>query len=285
MPLMAPAGDRIQRRTSTVLAGNDLWKVAECASMRRLAVRSSGNSRSLETEVAFQPRGTSAVSGKSALAVDPREHRLDLRDRGLDLDHEERTGRAVERQDVDRSALVAHLEGHLGSHFLCARIEDGDGSIHQARVARIEQPVETLAVPQQPDVDAGIEPGRDQHEGVDGHTVGAAAFDPTDDRRRDASQGRQMGLRPAPAHAQRAHPETESDDIHRDSIGGSPSLGRISGCIAAAKPADVPQATIGQPGVRQMNAKGRIVRNDAGRLAHARSTVDYDRSRELDVMD
>jgi len=34
-----------------------------------------------------------------------------------------------------------------------------------------------------------------------------------------------------------------------------------------------------------MNAKGRIVRNDAGRLAYSRSNVDYDRSRELDVTD
>lgn len=84
------------------------------------------------------------------LAMDTGQGRLDVRHDGLDLDHEQDARDRVPRKDVDRAALARDLEGHLRE---CDSALDGKQTEHlldHPGVIAIEQTIELLALPQDP---------------------------------------------------------------------------------------------------------------------------------------
>ena len=72
------------------------------------------------------------------LAVEGSEHRLHVRDHGLDLDDEQRPGRFVEGEDVDRSALAADVERDFRRDLPLEGAEPVEHLFRQCRVVRVE---------------------------------------------------------------------------------------------------------------------------------------------------
>lgn len=62
-------------------------------------------------------------------------------------------------------------------------------------VLSVEQPVDALTTPQQPNVDSRVERGGDSYQGVNRDSVGPTSFDSIDNRTRSLRQLGQPGLR------------------------------------------------------------------------------------------
>ena len=79
----------------------------------------------------------------------------------------------------------------------------------------IEEPIETFALPEQPDIDPRIECGGDADEGMHGDAIGVPAFDAPDSGTRHAAT--RFASRPGSSLARwrsARNPETEPHDIH-----------------------------------------------------------------------
>ena len=87
----------------------------------------------------------------------------------------------MECQNVDRAALAADVERHLGGGDPLRGSEHGEQLVHEHRVSRVEESVQALRVPQKADIDAGAEFRGDPAQGQDGHAISLAALDSTDD--------------------------------------------------------------------------------------------------------
>jgi len=164
---------------------------------------------------------------KARLPVDPMQHRLHIGDGRLDLHDEQRAGRSVEGKDVDRTAFSSELEGDLGRHFPAGRSEEGEAALDEVGVCGVKEAIEALAVPQQPDIDSCAQSRRDADDGVQRHTVDAAALDTPDHRSGDASLGGELLLRQSPASPERSQREPEPDDVHEGIMDDPALLARI----------------------------------------------------------
>jgi hypothetical protein len=85
-------------------------------------------------------------------------------------------------------------------------------------VTGIEQSVQALALPQQPDVDPGTEYRRDPGEHMDRDPIRLPALDAPDRGPRDVRLRAKLGLGPLTLAPERPHPETEADDLHAASM-------------------------------------------------------------------
>ena len=92
-------------------------------------------------------------------------------------------------------------------------------------MAGVEQAIEALSLPQEPDVDPGTESRRNADEHMHGDSVGAPTLDPPDGSPRNLSLRCQHALCPAPLAAQSTHSEPEPNDIHADEHGPNPFTG------------------------------------------------------------
>lgn len=90
--------------------------------------------------------------------------------------------------------------------------------LDEARMSGIQQAVQTLPLPQQPDVDPGTQLGRNTLQRVNRESVDMPALDPPDNRPGDAGTDTELRLCHATSHPQRAHAQPEPDDVHRGSI-------------------------------------------------------------------
>ena len=79
------------------------------------------------------PRSRGDVGRQPRLAIERPQHRLEVRHDGLDLDDEERSGRWVEGEDVDRAAFAADVERHLGGDLPPDGIGGGRASARRGR--------------------------------------------------------------------------------------------------------------------------------------------------------
>jgi hypothetical protein len=160
------------------------------------------------------------------LAIDPVEHRLHIRDDRLDLDDKERSGRRMEGEDIDRAALSPDVERDLCRRDPICRSQEFEHPFDEVGVTRVEQPIESFALPQESNIDARSKRRCDTHEDVDGDPVGLPALDPPDSRTRDPGPSREVELSPVAPAAKRSDPKPEPDDVHRQSMAtmGSPTL-------------------------------------------------------------
>lgn len=166
---------------------------------------------------------------EATLSIEREQHRLEVGDHGLDLDHEQRSGRPVEREDVDRAPFAANVEGHLGRDLPVGGTQDLEYSVDEPGVSRIEESIQTLALPEQPNIYAGIEGDRDANEGMQRYAIGMPALDPPNDGTRHARPLRELVLGPASPVTERSKSEAEPDSIHRSRMETSPCLRLMSG--------------------------------------------------------
>lgn len=87
----------------------------------------------------------------------------------------------MEAENVDGTALATEVERGLGGHGPAIRREDCDHTLNEVRVACIQQPIEPLTLPEQPDIDACAQLGGDTHQRVNREPVGPPTLDPADD--------------------------------------------------------------------------------------------------------
>src|SRR3954452_18531119 len=92
-------------------------------------------------------------AGEPRLAVERDEHRLQIREDGLHLDDEERAALPVARKDIDRAALAVDRKRDLGQDVPSRALQDSDHALDGCGMAGVEQPVEVLALPREPDVE------------------------------------------------------------------------------------------------------------------------------------
>jgi hypothetical protein len=133
---------------------------------------------------------------ESGFAVQRRDHRLRVRHHRLDLDHEHGRGRSVERQDVDGPALATDSERGLDSRLPARTIEPLENRLDEHRMSRVEQSVETLAMPPNGDVQRTAK-GLDKR--LPAFEAGPSRSGPTPLWRRAAGRCRPHPPRPADA--------------------------------------------------------------------------------------
>ena len=97
----------------------------------------------------------------------------------------------MESQDVDGTTLAPDIERDLGRDLPACRAQEFQGTIDEAGVPSVEQPIETFALPQQPDVDPCVQGGGDADQRVNRHTVGSSSLDAPNDRTRHAGMIRE----------------------------------------------------------------------------------------------
>jgi hypothetical protein len=120
------------------------------------------------------------LCGEPCLSIDPVEHRLDVRHGRLDLDDEQRPAPRVKGQDVDRPAFSADFEGHFRGDLPPCRFEKSEASFDKIGVRGVEQAIETLAVPQDPNINARAQSRRHADDRVERDPVDSSALEPPD---------------------------------------------------------------------------------------------------------
>jgi len=164
--------------------------------------------------------------GEARLPVECREHRLDIRDDRLHLDHEERPGWRMPGQNVDRAALAVAGERHLDRRVPPPCTEHLDSPLDERGMRRVEESVERLSPPREDDVHLHPERTGEAHEGIDPQAAGLAKLDPRDGLPRDARGHSHPLLRPAAPHAKRPERAADSPGPSREHRReGSPGAG------------------------------------------------------------
>jgi hypothetical protein len=103
---------------------------------------------------------TCDLASESRLAVVRRNHRLEVRDDGLELGDEERPSRAMKSQDVDGAPFAADRERCLDCDLPSEFRKSARHPVGQTSVAVIEESIEVRSVPTEPDVECRTQHGR-----------------------------------------------------------------------------------------------------------------------------
>jgi hypothetical protein len=151
---------------------------------------------------------------ETALAVECHERRLNVADRGLDLNHQDHRRPRVKGQDVDRATFAEYVERHLRRAQPTVSPEDTDELLDDFGVRSVEQAIEILSMP----VDAADQPCAQRRENPVqcGYrdSVATSLLDSGDDTPRHMRLARQILLSPTSTNPQRPDAPTEPDDIH-----------------------------------------------------------------------
>lgn len=134
---------------------------------------------------------------KSGLDVESTERLLEIADRGLDLDNQQRPSRPMKSENIDASAIAVVIEAHLNARFPPCGGEKRHGLLHELCVRRVDQPVEVGSVPSNGDVDGRAEGHDNATQGADRHRLHGPALDARQDLARHAGTRGEVGLAPA----------------------------------------------------------------------------------------
>jgi hypothetical protein len=122
------------------------------------------------------------VTAEATLSVEADERCLDVGNDRFDLDDDQTTRRRVEPKNVDRPTLTTDIERDLGDGLPPVAIEQRDRSLDKVGVASVEQSIEALSLPEEPDIETRPERGRDRFQRVDRNAIGSCSLDAVDDR-------------------------------------------------------------------------------------------------------
>jgi hypothetical protein len=164
---------------------------------------------------------------QASLPIETRQHGLQVWNDRFDLDDEQRARAGMKREEIDRAALSANVEGNLCRDSPMEPGKHRDDMLNQLGVARVQESVEPLALPEQANVDTRAKLGGDAVERVDRDPIGSSSLDPRDDGSRYPCADAQVRLGPLTAMSERAHSEPISDDIHDASVALADALPRI----------------------------------------------------------
>ncbi len=163
------------------------------------------------------------IAREPSLAIDPVEHRLRVRDDGFDLDDDERAGGRVEAEDVDGPALAPDGERRFDLHGPTRCSQAPNDGFHDRGVVLIEQAVERLAAPSEPEIHLGTECDRGTDDRTNRDAGQLAAVDQRDQRSREAGLVGDVLLALALANPKGPELATESELVHLRIIGDEPS--------------------------------------------------------------
>lgn len=170
----------------------------------------------------YRRRTPAAASGDLLgvpdLAVEGRQHRLNVWDDGLDLDHERGRRRLVPGQDVDRAALTADRIGDLRDDIPAALSKKADHLLNECCVICIEEPIGGLTLPIDPDERPRVKRRSDSGERIEPHSPRTAALDPSDhDCETSARLARSIWRQPLCIRSARMTRPTRTTSILEDS--------------------------------------------------------------------
>jgi hypothetical protein len=151
---------------------------------------------------------------QAGLAVEPVEHRLRVRNNGLDLDHEQARRGRVPRQNVDRAALAQDRERHLDRDIPASFAEQYHRRVDESGVRLIEQPIEAFAAPAQLQIEARTQCTCDSAQDPERNDRNLAALDLRNHPSRYVGQTSEILLSEAASNAKRPKTSAEND-IHR----------------------------------------------------------------------
>ena len=142
------------------------------------------------------------------------EHRLVVGHDRLDLDHEDLPGHPMTPEYVDGASFARDRERNLDRDVPVVRGQELDDSLDQARVGRVEQPIQALGVPAEADVESRVERDCNPGQGRQRYSAGASALDVRNDRSTDRGAPREVDLTPPATNAQGTIREPEADLVH-----------------------------------------------------------------------
>jgi hypothetical protein len=156
---------------------------------------------------------------QAALPIQSPEKLVDIRDLGLELDHEQQVAGWVIRKEVDDTALAAEGERRLGRAEPGTDLtEPARDEFVQARVARVEQSVEVSGSPPRDQVKSDVQDRSDATEGREAGLAEVAALNPRDGRPRNAGNSRNVGLSQTTAKSDLPQHRPDPLVVHRPSL-------------------------------------------------------------------
>lgn len=166
---------------------------------------------------------TGYSAAKPNLPVERAQHGLEIRDDGLDLDHQQDGTAWMAGQDVDGPALAVDGKRDLGGASPAQRPHPAHDLLDQACMVGIEKAIDCLAIEVETNKRSSAEAGRDPFEGANCHPVRAATLEACDQGLRDAGCAREVELPPPPAPPEGAYPSAETNRIHRATMASTAS--------------------------------------------------------------
>jgi hypothetical protein len=102
-------------------------------------------------------QGLRDIRLQPSLAIHARDHVLQINQRRLELDHEQRSGRRVPREDVDRPALAVSGERDLRPSLPAGFREPGDNCLAKGGVSAIQEPIKVATAPPHAQIYTSVE--------------------------------------------------------------------------------------------------------------------------------
>src|SRR5450755_754613 len=134
---------------------------------------------------------------------------------GLDLDHEQGPGCAMEGKKIDGAALAVDRVGSLDRRFPSESFERHNGRAKEPRMAFVEQPIECSAPPSSADISADLENAEDSAKRTQGEALEVATLNRRDGRLGQLGRGGQVGLAPATATTECPDHQADASIVHR----------------------------------------------------------------------
>ena len=170
--------------------------------------------------------------GKTPIAVDRAEQRLDVDEIGLELDDQQQPSPGEPREDVDHAALAIDREAHLGHGDPAGEgRKETRERLMERGVACSEEPVRVSAAPTADEVNTDVERGQDASERPDRQCVQMSPFDEGHEARGNRGGRGEIDLPPTAPLPHRSHECAESLVVHvaqrRQEHSSGAYLGRI----------------------------------------------------------
>jgi hypothetical protein len=124
----------------------------------------------------FPPKPPCHERGEPHLAIKHHQGRLQIAEDRLHLDHEEEAFERMPGQYVDRAALAANLEAHFGFDDPPSSEQPSDSVVDQRRVCAVEEPIDRLASPVDPNDQTRLERTPDSLDHVEPKLTRATEF-------------------------------------------------------------------------------------------------------------
>jgi len=161
----------------------------------------------------------SELGRQPGLPIDAGDRSLDVRDDRLDLDDEDDPGSRVIREDVVRTSFTPDGERRFDLRRPSVTRQEHHDLIHEAGMRLVQQPIQRLALPSDPDVKRRVQrlgracqqPERDRPD--------PAVLDPRDRRVRHADARAEVDLAPAASKSERTDRMAEPNRVHAGIVG------------------------------------------------------------------
>lgn len=120
----------------------------------------------------------------------------------------------MEAEHVDGAAFPANVERDLRDRIPAQGGEDAEDEFDQMSVLRVEEAIESFALPQQPNVNPRVDGCGHAHDRGNCDAIGMTMLDPAHGRLRRTRSTRQLTLGHPAATTERADSQAEANDVH-----------------------------------------------------------------------